>query len=234
MELFSEPRALSDLGQAVASIYSKNTYAQPNRFEVLIPHPPKISGAPTTNPFFASERDSDARAISLRCESLSLPGRSLNQEEDTNIYGPSRQIVKGVTYAGEITLVFQASIELAERVFFEEWQKQAFDESSWNVGYYKDYVSDIEIYLLDKLDQRRYGLKLIEAYPKEIGPTDLDQGTKSEIIKNTINFSYRYWTTLDLNRSTLLTSTGETFNADQRDIALRIIAQNTPKVLTRL
>jgi hypothetical protein len=231
---FPESKAFSSLEEAVASINTENGHAQPNRFEVLIFAPPKLSGAPSTNPYFANERNSDARKLSYRCESVSLPGRSLNQEEDTNIYGPSRQIVKGVTYAGDISLTFLASGGLDERVFFEEWQKQAFDESSWNVGYYNDYVSTIEIYLLDKKNRRRYGIKLIEAYPKEIDPTELSLTSNSEVIKLSVTFSYRYWTTLDIWRSTSLASTAETFNRDQRDIALRIIAENTPKVLTRL
>ena len=76
-------------------------------------------------------------------------------------------------------------------------------------------------------------MKLIEAYPKDIAPTELSQ-SNNEIINLSVTFTYRYWTTLAINRSTSLASTVETFNRDQRDIALRIIAENTPKVLTRL
>ena len=231
---FPEPAAFSNLEQATAFIQAENGHAQPNRFEVLIFPPPKRSGAPSINPFFGSERHHDSRKLSYRCESVSLPGRSLNQEEDTNIYGPSRQVVKGVTYAGDISLTFLASGGLEERVFFEEWQKQAFDESSWNVGYYNDYVSIIEIYLLDKKDRRRYGIKLEEAYPKEIAPTDLSQSSNNELIKLSVNFSYRYWTTLDIARSTPLVTITESFNRDQRNIALAVIEANMPKVLTNL
>ena len=216
---FSEPRAYGNLGRAIASFHNKVSYALPNRFDVLIIPPPKMAGAP-----------SNAERISLRCETISLPGRSLNTEEDANIYGPTREIVKGATYAGDISLTFQASAGLEERVFFEEWQKLAFDEASWNVGYYKNYVSTIEIYLLDRQDKRRYGLKLIEAYPKEIGPTDLSLGASTEIIKNTISFAYRYWTTLDNDRETSLpTPVPMVLNAVQRELVA-----NTPSVITRL
>ena len=230
---FPEPKAYTSLEQAIAFLHSENGHAPANRFEVMIFPPPKLSGAPTTNPSFGSERRVDSRMLSYRCESVSMPGRSLNQEEDTNIYGPSRQIVKGVTYAGDASLTFIASGGLDERVFFEEWQNQAFDESSWNVGYYNDYTSHIEIWLLDKKDRRRYGMKLVEAYPKEIAPIDLGQST-NELIKLSVTFSYRYWTTLDVNRSTSLVDVTETFNRDQRDIASAIIEANIPKVLTRL
>ena len=225
---FADSNAYSSLESAIASFHVAGSHASPNRFEVLILSPPKMSGAPTTNPYFGSERNSDARAVSLRCETISLPGRSLNVEEDTNIYGPSREIVKGATYAGDLALTFQSSAELEERIFFEEWQKQSFDESSWNVGYYNDYVSTIEIYLLDRQNKRRYGVKLIEAYPKEIGPVDLGQSLNSEVIKLSVSFAYRYWTTLDMNRQASLGPMMPDISSN------RIINANMPKVLTIL
>jgi len=110
---------------------------------------------------------------------------------------------------------------LKERIFFEEWQKLAFGEEVWNVGYYNDYVSAVEIYVLDRADVRRYGIKLHEAYPKEIAATTLDQGANSEIIKNTINFQYRYWTAIDH------TTEPKSFQ-DTLDSQTRKMKQNTP------
>jgi hypothetical protein len=195
-------KSYSGLHEAIASFHTNNGYAVPNRFEVIIVPPAKMSTTMITNLFSGSPRKIDERAVSLRCESISLPGRSLQTTEDTNIYGPGRSIVSGVTYAGEISLTFQARADLDERVFFEEWQKQTFNEQTWDVGYYNDYVSVMEIYLLDRMDRRRYGVKLFEVYPKEIGPTDLSQSANNEIIKNQINFQYRYWQALDENRKT--------------------------------
>ena len=80
-----------------------------------------------------AERKSDIRSISLRCDSISLPGRNLATGTDTNIYGPTREIVEGVTFAEDINIVFNGSSGLDERVFFENWQRQAFDENTWDV-----------------------------------------------------------------------------------------------------
>ena len=95
---------------------------------------------------------------------------------------------------------FQASSGLDERVFFEEWQKKAFNEETWDVGYYNDYTAEIDIYILDRQDKRRFGLRLHECYPKNIDGTDLAQDSNDQIIKNTITFQYHHWTTLDKNR----------------------------------
>ena len=80
-------------------------------------------------------------------------------------------------------MTFIASAGLEERVFFEEWQKQAFNPVTWDIGYYKDYVSDISLYLLDRKDTRRFGIKFREAFPKTIGQTQLSQNANNEIIK---------------------------------------------------
>ena len=199
---FIEDAAFRDdaLYEIMSGFHTENGYAVPNRFEVIITPPPKMGAITVYNASHGSERGSDVRSISLRCESVNLPGLNLNTLTDSNIYGPSREIVDGVTYAEDIAMVFQASGGLEERGFFEEWQKQAFDPATWDIGYYHDYVSDIDLYLLNRKNERRFGLKLREAFPKTIGPTALSQNANNEIIKISVSFAFRYWETLDTNR----------------------------------
>ena len=174
----------------------------------------------------------DDRKASIRCQSISFPGRNLDTVEDTNIYGPTREIVNGVTYADEIKISFQASSDLGERRFFEEWQKLAFSEKTWNVGYYNDYIAQIDLYLLDREDNRRFGVKLWECFPKDIQGTDLNQGANNEIIKNTVSFSFRYWTQLDINaQAPSLTDRLITTFAGTVE---RQITGSIPKILNRL
>ena len=215
---FLEGGAFGVLNDILSEFHSDDGYAIPNRFEVLISAP----GSSST----------EARKVSMRVETVLIPGRNLNTLTDSNIYGPTREIVDGVTYAEDISMTFQASSGLDERVFFEKWQELAFDPQTWDVGYYNDYVSDIEIYLLDRQDQRLYGVKLIEAFPKTIAGTDLGQSLNNEIIKTTVTFSFRYWETLDTTRQkpSLTDKICDTvINTVQRNID-----RNIPKVLTRL
>jgi hypothetical protein len=216
---FPEPRAHSDLGQAIASFKDEDSYALPNRFEVLITRP----GSNAT----------ESKKVSMRCESVSLPGRNLNTVTDGNPYGPTREVVDGVTYAEDITMIFQASAGLDERIFFEKWQELAFNKQTWNVGYYKDYVKTVEIYLLDRQDQRRYGIKLVEAFPKTIGPTDLSQSTNNEIIKISVSFSFRYWESLDANRQPSNLTNNNYLNTAINSVGLNIAA-NLPATVKKL
>jgi len=215
---FLEGGAFGVLNDILSEFHSDNGYAIPNRFEVLITRPGGSAN--------------DARKVSLRCETVLLPGRNLNTVTDGMPYGPTREVVDGVTYAEDISMTFQASSGLDERVFFEEWQELAFNKQTWNVGYYNDYVSTVEIYLLDRQDQRRYGIKLIEAFPKTIGGTDLSQAANNEIIKTSVSFSFRYWESLDTNRQPP-SLTDKIFDTVVNTVE-RNIEANLPKVLTRL
>ena len=221
------------LNEIISGFHSEDGYAVPNRFEAIITPPPKMGAKTITNSSHGSERKSDVRSISLRCESVSLPGRNLNTTTDSNIYGPTREIVDGVTYAEDINMVFPASSGLEERVFFEEWQKQAFDETTWNIGYYHDYVSIIDLYLLNRNNKRRFGLRLHEAFPKTITGTDLNQASNSEIIKISISFSFRYWSTLDIERTPPNISSDKIFDENVNSVT-RANIRNQPAVNQKL
>ena len=124
--------------------------------------------------------------------------RTLETSEDSNSYVPVREIVSGVSYAGNITLSFQSNGDLDERVFFEEWQKSAFSERSFNLRYHDDYISKVEIYLLDNQDVRRYGIVLHETYPTTINGIDLSHDADG-IVKTDIELSFRWWEAIDEN-----------------------------------
>ena len=229
---FLEGGAFGVLNDIIAGFNSNEGYAQPNRYEVLVLGPQNLGGGGLENAARNMQKQSDIRNISLRCESVNLPGRTLTSAPDTNIYGPTREIVEGVTYAEDITCVFQSSSGLDERVFFENWQKQAFNEQTWNIGYYKDYIGALEIYLLDKNDQRRYGLKIWEAYPKTIGPIALGYATNNEIVKTSVSFSWRYWTSLDIKQQA--PSLTDRITQTVVNTVERHLSQNIPKLLNRL
>jgi len=213
---FIESTAFGALNNFLSEFHSDDGYALPSRYEVIITSP--AAG--------------NARKISLRCESLDLPGRALNTSVDSNMYGIAPEIVDGITFGGTLSMTFQASSDLEERVFFESWQEMAWDKGTWNVKYYRDYIKEIEIYVLDVKNTRRYGIKLMECFPKEIGPSSFDAGPASDIIKIPITMQYRYWETLDITNQppnlmekvldTVITGAERTINA------------NIPKVLSRL
>ena len=105
--------------------HSDDGIARPNRYEIIL-------YAPSTNVTAGKSSLSDVysqiltekkgegidRRTSLRCQSISFPGRNLDTTPDTNIYGPTRDIVTGFSY-GEINGTFLCSSDLREKEFFE-------------------------------------------------------------------------------------------------------------------
>ena len=230
---FIEGAAFGVLNDLLSAFRSNEGYAQPNRYEVLILPPAKVGGGGQQNIFSGTERQSDARAISLRAQNVTLPGRNLATSQESNVYGPDREIVEGVTYADDISMSFQSSSGLSERVFFENWQKQAFNEKTWNIGYYNDYIGTVEIYVLDKQEQRRYGIKLWEAFPKTIGANELAYDSNDQIMLVPVSFTFRYWTSLDQNQNPQINIFDRVFDTVVNS-AEREISRNIPKVLNRL
>ena len=230
---FLEGAAFGVLNDILAGFRDNNGYAQPNKYEVLIFPPAKLGGGQNQNIFGGMERQSDLRKISLRAQNVTLPGRNLSTTQESNIYGPDREIVEGVTYADDISMSFQASSGLDERVFFENWQRQAFNEKTWNIGYYLDYIGHVEMYVLDKQDQRRYGIKLWEVFPKTIGSNDLAYDANDQIMLLPVSFTFRYWTSLDQSQNPQIGIFDRVFDTVV-NVAERNISRNIPKVLSRL
>ena len=227
---FLEGTAFGLLNDLLAGFHSDDGYAQPNRYEVVINGPRTLN---QQNPFEGLQRQSDVSRIALRAQSAVLPGRVLNTAEDTNIYGPSRQVVDGVTYADEIDIEFQSSSDLQERVFFENWQRQTFNEKTWNLQYYNDYTGELEIYILDKQDQRRYGVKLWEVFPKTVNPTSLAYDANDTLFLTSVGFSFRYWTSLDQSQNPDVSFFDRALETVVNS-AERNLTRNVPAVLNKL
>ena len=83
-----------------------------------------------------------------------------------------------------------------ERVLFEEWQKLTYDTETYDIGYYKDYIGSISVFVLDRQDKRRYGVRLEEAFPKSLDPIPLSYSSGSTINRVGVSIQYRYWTNL--------------------------------------
>jgi len=234
-----EGTAYGVLNEILAEFRSDDGYALPSRYEVVILPPQGTRGKPkgALNNVFSlvmqeNTGEGTTRKTGLQCESISFPGRTLDTAGDTNIYGPTRQIVQGYSYA-EITGVFRCSSDLREKKFFETWQRLAYNPQSWSMGYYDDYSGGLQIFQLDQKDRRRYGVELIECFPKTIAEQSLSSGQAGDVQKISVSFSYRYWKNLtdeaDLPKPLLDRIEEVVVNSAERQIRAAI-----PRVLSRL
>ena len=234
-----EGTAYGVINEILSGFRSDDGYAKPSRYEVTL-HPPtgargKPAGADTNIMSILMPQNTSegtTRQTSLRCESISFPGRTLDTTGDVNLYGPLKDVVTGYTY-GDITGVFQCSNDMRERTFFETWQRLAFDNRTFAFEYYDKYTGSIDIHQLDDNNRKRFGVQLLECFPSTIAEQPLSYAPATEVQKVSVTFKYRYFKNLtdesDLPKP-LLDRIGEVVvNSVEREIRSAI-----PKVLTKL
>ena len=234
-----EGTAYGVLNEILSEFRSGDGYARPSRYEILIQPPNGFSGEGRSELkniwaliMGQNVADSTVRRTSLRCSQISFPGRTLDSQQDTNIYGPVRNIVQGFSFA-EMQAQFQLSTDLREKTFFETWQRLAFDPITFDVGYYNSYIGNIQIYQLDEQDRRKYGVELVECFPKSVEPVTLDYAAANTISTVGIAFSYRYWKNLT-DEGDLPKPLGERIGDLIVNNIERNFRANLPKVLSRL
>ena len=165
-----EGPAFAVLNEVLGEFRSDDGMALPSRYEVVL-HPPTgtrgTGQGDTTNIFSKimgeNQGDGTVRKTSLRVSQIGFPGKAIDTTQDTNIYGPVRNIATGYTF-GNLSSVIQCSNDMREKNFIDTWQRLAYNPQTWSMGYYNDYVGSMDIYLLDTNDRRRYGVQLVECF----------------------------------------------------------------------
>ena len=227
-----EGTAYAILNEIFGVFRGKGGFSRPSRYEVIL-NPPAGSNSNLVSSQMQEFRGDDTiRQVSLACESISFPGRNIDTTEDTNIYGPVRNIATGFSYA-DITATFRCSRDMREKRYFETWQKLSYNPATWSMQYYEDYVGAVQIFQLDDNDERTYGVELIEAFPKTIEAQQLDYSSTDQINKLNVTFSYRWWKSL-ADEANLPQPLQDRINQILASAIETQITANIPKVLSKL
>ena len=95
-------KSFASLGNLVSQYQSQGGFAKPSRYEIIITPPVGL----TATGIALGGISNTIRKTSLACESISFPGRNIDTTTDTNIYGPSREIASGFSFA-EVRATFR-------------------------------------------------------------------------------------------------------------------------------
>ena len=224
-----EGTAYAVLNELLSGYHGTGGFSRPSRYEVLIIPPRGSNNNPTSGDI---SNNKTIRETSLACENISFPGRNIDTTTDTNIYGPTREIASGFSYA-EVSATFRCSSDMREKLYFETWQKQSFNTQTWSMQYYEDYIGAVQIFQLDENNNRKYGVELVEAFPKTIGAMTLDYSNGNEINKLPVTFSYRWWKNLNDEADLPVPVQDAIAGLLQNSIERNLLA-NIPKVISRL
>lgn len=128
-------------------------------------------------------------ALNLFAATATVPGRDINNVSFKE-YGEERQLGLIHTHS-DVQIQYYCSEDLREKLFFEQWQDLIFNPNNKQHGYYKDYISKVDIikYNTD-WSKQEVVYTLNEAYPSNVGELSLDQGDGS-ILQLAITFKFR-------------------------------------------
>lgn len=217
---------------------SRDGYSKANRYEVIIGLPsgvangsPQTSGKSAMSGTVGQLGGETARRISFRCDSITMPGRNLRTAMNGNIYGPTHEMVQGQTFA-DVEATFYCGSDMAEKYFFEEWQKVSYNPQSYDLNYYKEYVGAVDIFALNEKNERTTGIRLIEAFPKTIGGIPFAHASSNTINKISVSFAYRYWRNIATEEEK--DSLDSTLQDILKNSVIRQVQSQIPAVLRRL
>ena len=153
----------SILNELLAPLRDDNGMAMPSRYEVLFLPPSGTRGTSTgasTNLFsqvlLGQVGGQEQREVGYQCNSIAFPPRGIDTTSDDNIYGRVRKIANGGYTYGIVQGKFYCHNDMREKIFFETWQRLAYNPQTFAAGYYDDYVGTIQMYSLDQDGNRRY------------------------------------------------------------------------------
>ncbi len=129
--------------------------------------------------------------INVKCQNALLPGRSLDTYDYRQNSAPFR-LPYSSTY-GPAGLTFLADAGFDTRDFFEVWQSAVVNIGTNTLNFPNEYVADVNIYILDRAGDDRYGVKLYEAWPVDISETQLSYADQNTTAAVAVSLEYKYW-----------------------------------------
>lgn len=138
-------------------------------------------------------------SLNMFASSCSIPSRDVNTQQWSE-WGEARNL--GGTHAhSDVTVEYYCSEDLRERLFFEQWQDIIFNPISKQYGFYKDYISRIEIAKYDSSWKKKTAVyTLFEAYPASISAMEMTHDAAGDVMKLSISFKYRNYEITGPNR----------------------------------
>jgi len=172
--------------QNLISNISRNGMSKQNKFEAEILFPSIVEQA---------YRGSSV-STSVKIKSITMPGRNITTTTNDTIYGPTHELAGGLSYADSVDITFYLSEDLNEKKRFDAWQEWIYNPRTYNLNFYEDYVSTINIYQLGDDLERKYGISLLECFPKTINQLDYSNESASAVHDLTVAFAFKEWVEL--------------------------------------
>lgn len=136
----------------------------------------------------------------LLCQSASIPGVTVAVKKQT-LFGPDYIRPASINYGDTLSMTFLCDKDMKVKRLFDMWVHQAVNMSSFTVNYKYRYARDITISQIDEKEEITYSVKLIDAFPVQLGALSLNQSALDRFHMLPVTFAYRYWETNQITNS---------------------------------
>ena len=128
--------------------------------------------------------------IEFLVSGVSLPGKSYSTTTH-RMYGFGLEVPYEAKYE-PVQLTFHNTNDYSPRIFFEDWMSNIARIKSYNMQYYKDFISTVKIHAYDDQDIKRYSCELVESYPKSMSAIEMGwDGVDVQTF--TVDIQYSWW-----------------------------------------
>jgi hypothetical protein len=180
---------MENIQEFIAVIGKKGGIAKTNRFKIKI----YLSGVSDVLSNLTSD---GGRDISLLCESVSFPGKTIQSIEFSSYRNPIK-IPTG--FANEdVSATFHLTNDYYIKKIFDQWLNAIVNIDNYFIAYDKQFKTNIEIYQLNEKDEEVYGVTLFEAYPISMNTVELSNASTNSTQKLTVEFTYNTWVPINI------------------------------------
>ena len=136
------------------------------------------------------------QSLSMLCDTASLPTKSLATYEKT-IYGPVKAMPYRMTFT-EASMSFIMTDGMNEKKYFDAWQNKIVDQKTGNLGFFDDYICDINIKKFGRTagdinESPTYEVILFDAWPSIVSEVQLSHSGGTEAMKLPVTFQFKKW-----------------------------------------
>ena len=136
------------------------------------------------------------KRLTMLCDTATLPTKSLATFEKS-IYGPVKAMPYRMTFT-EASMSFIMTDSMEEKKYFDAWQNKIVGPKTGKIGYFDDYVCDINIKKYGRSQNMegtspKYGVTLIDAWPSIVAEVQLSHSGGTEAMKLPVTFQFKKW-----------------------------------------
>lgn len=171
---------MTQLNNFIAKLKSDGV-AKTNKFTVVLDTPSSVFGS------------YDMQSMLMYCSSANLPGINF-ASIPARIHGETFEFPYEKIYS-PVQLTFYVDTNMEIKKFFDDWHASIQNPDTKEFEYYKNYTSNIQIFVQNSKDNEVYSVNLFEAYPKTVNDIQLDFNSSNQIMMLNVTMTYRFYKT---------------------------------------